>query len=166
MKKGMGSHQSARMLKDEWLTPPEIVRSLGLFDLDPCSPVKRPWDTALRHFTVNDDGLSLPWEGRVWLNPPYGKQTDKWMERMAGHERGTALIFARTETKTWCDFVWGKASAVLFLRDRLYFRHVDGSKAEHNAGAPSALVAYGEEDANLLEFSDIPGAYCRNWEVI
>lgn len=44
---GMGSHQSAAMLKDEWLTPPEIIKALGgpeSFDLDPCAPIKRPWD--------------------------------------------------------------------------------------------------------------------------
>lgn len=34
----LSSHQSARMKNDEWLTPPEIVRALGPFDLDPCSP--------------------------------------------------------------------------------------------------------------------------------
>lgn len=42
--KGMGSHQSAAMLKDEWLTPPEIIQALGgpeSFDLDPCAPINR-----------------------------------------------------------------------------------------------------------------------------
>ena len=59
--------------KDEWLTPPEIVKSLGEFDLDPCSPIERPWDTAKNHFTINDNGLIQNWFGRVWCNPPYGK---------------------------------------------------------------------------------------------
>lgn len=39
----MGGHQSAAMLKDEWLTPPHILRALGPFDLDTCAPVNRPW---------------------------------------------------------------------------------------------------------------------------
>jgi hypothetical protein len=38
--------------KDEWLTPPEIIKSLGEFDLDPCSPINRPWDTAKNHYTI------------------------------------------------------------------------------------------------------------------
>ena len=46
---------------DEWLTPPAIIAALGPFDLDPCSPIHRPWDTAKRHFTRLDDGLSMPW---------------------------------------------------------------------------------------------------------
>lgn len=66
----LSSHQSHRMQNDEWLTPPALLRALGQFDLDPCSPVVRPWDTAAQHYTVQDDGLSLPWAGRVWLNPP------------------------------------------------------------------------------------------------
>ena len=53
---GMGGHQSARMKNDEWLTPPAIIEKLGTFDLDPCSPIKRPWSTASNHFTVEDDG--------------------------------------------------------------------------------------------------------------
>lgn len=66
----MGGHQSQRMIKDEWLTPPSIIRSLGAFDMDPCSPLNRPWDTAENHYTIEDDGLSKPWTGRVWCNPP------------------------------------------------------------------------------------------------
>ena len=64
---GLSAHQSAKMKNDEWLTPPEILRALGTFDLDPCAPVVRPWKTAAKHYTAQDDGLTLPWEGRVLL---------------------------------------------------------------------------------------------------
>lgn len=57
--------------KNEWLTPPCLLRRLGPFDLDPCSPVNRPWDTARHHYTIEDDGLQQPWFGRVFCNPPY-----------------------------------------------------------------------------------------------
>ena len=147
----MGGHQSAAMLKDEWLTPPEVIRQLGDFDLDPCSPVNRPWPTAKAHYTMLDDGLKQPWHGRVWVNPPYGRETGRWLARLADHGRGTALIFARTETEMFFDEVWDKASGVLFLRGRLYFHHVDGTRAAANAGAPSVLVGYGVEDADMLQ---------------
>lgn len=156
---GMGGHQSARMLKDEWLTPPDLLASLGRFDLDPCSPIKRPWPTAAEHFTVLDDGLNRPWYGRVWLNPPYGRETAIWLDRLATHGRGTALIFARTETEMFFSQVWERAHALLFLRGRLHFHHVDGSRAAANAGAPSVLIAYGSEDAGILDESSIPGHY-------
>ena len=158
----MGSHQSAAMGRDEWLTPPEILRELGPFDLDPCAPSesRRPWETALRHFSIEDDGLKQCWgEGRVWLNPPYGRGTGQWLRRLASHGRGTALVFARTETADWHSAIWPLASAVLFLEGRLYFHDITGRRAVANAGAPSALVAYGSEDAGRLLASSLAGQF-------
>ncbi len=80
---GIGSHQSANMGKDEWLTPPDLLACLGEFDLDPCAPIVRPWDTAKDHYTIENNGLRVPWFGRVWCNPPYGKHTASWLYRMA-----------------------------------------------------------------------------------
>lgn len=155
---GMGSHQSAAMLKDEWLTPPHIIQALGSFDLDPCSPGdRRPWDTAAQHYGIHDNGLAQPWRGRVWLNPPYGRETEKWLARLADHGNGIALIFARTETAMFFSEVWEKADALLFLRGRLHFHHLDGTRAAANAGAPSVLVAYGESNVTALSTSGLPG---------
>lgn len=156
---GIGSHQSAAMLKDEWLTPPEILKALGGFELDPCAPINRPWNTADRHFTVLDNGLTLPWKGRVWCNPPYGQQTAHWLARCADHGNAIALIFARTETKMFFDHIWPKADALLFLEGRLHFHHVDGTRARDNAGGPSVLVAYGPNNAMALRECGLAGAY-------
>jgi hypothetical protein len=161
---GMGSHQSAAMLKDEWLTPPEIIDALGgsqSFDLDPCAPLNRPWDTAKEHYTIVDNGLLKPWHGRVWFNPPYGgpKIVGPWMWRMVEHGNGIALTFARTETALFFETVWKKATALLFLEGRLYFHHLDGTRAAANAGAPSVLIAYGQRDAEILRSCTIAGQY-------
>jgi hypothetical protein len=158
---GMGTHQSARAIKDEWLTPPEIIEKLGQFDLDPCSPINRPWSTAKTHYTINDDGLDLPWFGRVWCNPPYGLEAAKWLDKLASHGNGIALIFARTETQMFFDHVWAKAHAILFLKGRLYFHHVDGSRASANAGAPSVLIAYGKDNIDCLATNNIAGQFLR-----
>ena len=156
---GMGGHQSHKMGKDEWLTPPDITTELGPFDLDPCSPINRPWDTAIKHYTIGDDGLNKNWEGYVWCNPPYGKATGYWLEKLAKHGNGIALIFARTETVMFIDQVWNKASALLFIHGRLYFHHVDGSRADANSGAPSVLVSYGEEASRILKNCKIAGTF-------
>lgn len=156
---GIGSHQSARMKNDEWLTPPHVLRALGQFDLDPCAPVVRPWPMADRHYTAEDDGLAHPWAGRVWLNPPYGLEAASWLARLAAHGTGTALIFARTETAMFSEHVWSKAHALLFLRGRLHFHYVDGARAAVNGGAPSVLIAYGERDAEILKTCGLPGAF-------
>lgn len=157
----MGGHHSAIMGNDEWLTPPEILKALGPFDLDPCAPIERPWEMAAKHFTKLDSGLTKEWHGRVWCNPPYGLEAEKWLARLATHGHGVALIFARTETEMFFRCVWEAAHAVLFLRGRLYFHHVNGERAGANAGAPSVLVAYGEEEARRLEFCGIKGQYVR-----
>ena len=154
---GIGSHQSGRMKNDEWLTPPEIIKALGEFDLDPCAPVSRPWSTASFHYTKDDDGLKQGWVGRVWLNPPYGKQTAVWMKRLAEHGDGIALIFARTETKMFFEHVWSKADAIMFISGRIHFYYVDGSRSIENAGASSCLIAYGTENVAALEKSGIDG---------
>lgn len=161
--RAMGSHHSARMGKDEWLTPPSILQALGPFDLDPCAPISPPWRTASRQFSIQDDGLAQPWEGFVWLNPPYGAEASRWLDRLADHGDGIALIFARTETESFFRDVWKRASALLFIEGRLYFHHVSGERAHANSGAPSVLVGYGSEAARRLSTCSIPGAFVSGW---
>ncbi len=152
----LGNEQSVSGT-DVWLTPPYILEALGEFDLDPCSPVNRPWDTAKKHFTVEDDGLAQEWDGRVWCNPPYGPPMSKWLNRLAHHpDGGIALIFARTETKAFFDSVWDKADAILFLKGRLRFHKPDGSLGG-TAGSPSVLIAYGEQEVSVLQSCGIGG---------
>jgi len=146
--------------KDEWLTPPELIKALGKFDLDPCSPIKRPWNTAKHHYNINDNGLLMPWEGRVFCNPPYGNQAVKWLEKCALHDNAIALTFARTETRMFFSCVWEKATAILFIKVRIKFYHVTG-KQGNSAGAPSVLIAYGEENAEILKNCPIKGKFLR-----
>lgn len=157
--KGMSWDQPATKigLNDEWLTPPEILHALGPFDLDPCAPVNCPWEMAVKHYSIIDMGLMQPWKGRVWLNPPYGLEAAEWLARLAEHGDGIALIFARTETDMFRRYVWEKADGVFFFYGRLFFHHVDGRRAEANAGAPSCLVAYGQKNVEAIENSKLSG---------
>jgi hypothetical protein len=157
----MGSHQSAAMISDTWLTPPEIINALGEFDLDPCCPPVMPWRTAKYCYTEAHDGLAQPWSGRVWLNPPYSREAVKWLRKMADHGDGIALVFARTETSWFFETVWRAAHSILFLEGRIYFHRPDGRRADANAGAPSCLVAYGAKNTVALEQSNIAGRLVR-----
>lgn len=156
-RRAMGSHQSHRAGTTTWLTPPHILAALGDFDLDPCAAPG--WPTARHHYALPTDGLAEPWHGRVWLNPPYGLEAWTWLDRLAEHGQGTALIFARTETAGFVEQVWKKATALLFLHGRLHFHYPDGTRAKANSGAPSVLVAYGKQDSNLLRACDLEGTY-------
>lgn len=151
---GMGGHHSNQPQTVEWLTPPEILLALGgadSFDLDPATPDVQPWPTAKARYTRADNGLIKPWFGRVYLNPPYtAAEIGLWLARMAEHDQGTALIFARTETDAFFRHVWDQASGLLFLRGRLNFHYPDGTRAKANSGAPTVLCAYGADDTDIL----------------
>jgi hypothetical protein len=141
---------------NSWLTPPAIVKALGHFDLDPCTPPVMPWELTPHRYTEADDGLRQPWHGRCFLNPPYGVHTFKWLARLADHKRGIALIFARTETEGFQNEVFGKAHSLLFKKGRIRFHREDGSLAG-TPGAPSVFVSYSEEDTAILAASGIAG---------
>jgi hypothetical protein len=161
----MSGHQSAKMKSDIYLTPPEWIRLLGPFHMDPCTPHDMPWRTANVMLTKTHDGLKLPWEGRVWLNPPFGQVAARWLRKMALHGNGIALIPARTETAMFYESVWGKADAVCFVRGRPHFHANEDTTVHHNgkeipvargepypfnSGAPITLVAYGAMNGAAL----------------
>ena len=146
-----------------WLTPPEIIDALGPFDLDPCCPPTMPWRTAAQMVHWPNDGLKVDWTGkRVWCNPPYGRDAVPFLRKMAENKTGGGilLIFARTDTSAWQDYIFPYASGVLFLRGRLRFHRPDGTQGE-TATAPSALVAYLDRDFMRLRESWLRGAFLR-----
>lgn len=112
-------------------------------------------------WTREDGALRREWTGRVWLNPPFGPKPTvlAFMRRMAQHNNGTALLFARTETELFFETVWYSAAAVLFLKSRPHFHHQDGRRAQANSGAPVVLVAYGAKDSDILSKCRIDGKF-------
>lgn len=135
---------------DSWITPRELIDALGPFDLDPCECDTQPWPCAKRSYRIADDGLSQPWKGFVWCNPPYGAAIGQWLKRMAEHNNGIALLFARTDTRAFRDHVFPHASCLLFLSGRLHFHYPNGDRAAGNCGGPLVLIAYGERAAKRL----------------
>lgn len=155
------SHQRpVRGATDVWLTPPNIIEALGPFDLDPCAAVNQPWPTARLQFTVEDDGLSYDWArlGFAWVNPPFGPDAEKWLQRLADHGNGIGLVPARTETRWFVSTIWDRADAVLFLHGRPHFHYPDGRRGAANSGAPICLVAYGVEAVDRLRNCALPGS--------
>jgi hypothetical protein len=166
-----GNQHGGETGTDECLTPPHILHALDTansFDLDPCASVVRPWPMARHHFTVEDNGLVKPWFGRVWMNPPYS-ELHKWTRRLAEHGDGIALAYCRTETGAFFPWVWDYAHGLFFIKGRLTFYQTNGKpmvqKKGKNAGkpatagAPSALIAYGVECADILARCGLEGKY-------
>lgn len=138
----------------EWYTPKYIIDALGPFDMDPCSPVVRPFDTAKIHYTTADNGLMQEWSGLVWCNPPYGKEMKHWVQKCADHGNAIVLIFARTETPVFKNIIFRRASAICFVDHRIRFIAQNCGRSS-NAGAPSVLVSFGEEAKQRLMRSQL-----------
>lgn len=112
---------------DHWETPAPVVEALeaefGRFDLDPCC--RQESAKAPRYYTPEADGLTNPWVGRVFLNPPYSKPAP-WLEKaIAETSSGAAqlviaLLPASTDTRWFHDLVKGYAE-VRFLKGRIKF---------------------------------------------
>lgn len=131
--------------KMDWETPPEFFEALNFicdFTLDVCAS---PENTKTWNFyTEQDDGLVQPWNGRCWMNPPYGKEIGKWLskarEEVSGNpdcEFVVCLVPARVDTAWWHDNVMRSATLVLLLRGRLTF-----VSASQPAPFPVAIVIF------------------------
>lgn len=137
--------------KDISLTPLHLIKALGEFDVDCCGVQIHP--TARRIISLPEDGLTTPWEGRVWCNPPYS-DPKPWMQRMRAHGSGVALVLASTGTGWFQDYCF-TASGVFFLNSRPKFTRLDGSRFQIMRDC--ALIAFSEKDRRLMEFAYMCG---------
>ena len=129
--------------KDDWTTPIDLFKkwdNVFCFNLDAASSD----DNALckRHFTKADDGLAQSWGGcRVWLNPPYGREIGKWVEKAYTEAQKpntsvVCLLPARTDTQWFHDYC--TRGRITFLRGRLKF-----GDCKNSAPFPSMIVVFG-----------------------
>lgn len=126
----------------EWGTPPEVFDPLNEefhFTLDVCATPGR--EKVARYFSPEQDGLPQVWQGVCWMNPPYGREIAKWVQK-AYESRAVvvALLPVRSDTKWWHDYVLGKAE-VRFMRGRVKFINAEG-KRESAAPFPTAIVIW------------------------
>ena len=131
----------------EWETPLDFYNILNdefHFTLDPCCTDENA--KCKKYYTKEQDGLKQDWTGEtVYCNPPYGREMPKWIKKCYEHYiggGGTAvmLIPARTDTKAFHDYIYGKAE-IRFVRGRLHF---GGSK--NSAPFPSMVVIFRGEN--------------------
>lgn len=170
VRKDFYSHTGNSSTGMNWQTPIKLLEAIyeafGIIDLDPCSPTTNRASAPVKasvHYTEADDGLSLPWHGTVFLNPPYGRGLAAWVakakaEVLCGNARTVvALVPARTDTRYWHEHVAGSAT-VFFLRGRLRFGAADAA-----APFPSALALWGAaaHQVTALEKS-LPDAWVVN----
>jgi hypothetical protein len=157
----LGSHQTTVGKSQSWITPKFIIDDLGPFDLDPCESDLQPWPCA--DLGYKRGGLGRPWNGFVWLNPPFHRyEVAQWIGKLAAHNNGIALVHARTEAE-WFEPIWRCASTIGFLTERLHFHYPDGRRAKANSGAPAVLAAFGLDATMRLAESKIPMVLVTKW---
>lgn len=147
----------------EWYTPPEIIRSLGRFDLDPATSeaAMKINNSAASFFTKEYDGLKQDWFGRVWVNPPYkNPYLGLFIKKLSQHNNGIALVYNRCDSAWFQDYVLDKADSILFLRKRISFIRPDGTKGDR-PGAGSVLIAYGKHNTESLSNCGLEGKLVR-----
>lgn len=131
---------------DEWATPQELFDALDAefhFTLDPCSTDQNA--KCAKHYTKAQDGLAQDWTGEtVWCNPPYGRGVEKWIRKCYEHFMGggtaVMLLPARTDTKVFHEYIYGKAE-IRFIRGRVKF-----GNSKYNAPFPSMIVIYRHQE--------------------
>lgn len=145
-------HFSSKNL--DWETPPDLFSIWNdefHFVLDVCATADTKKCANYYGPDHSDlskrDGLQQCWTddaqgGFAWMNPPYGREIPKWIEKayLEAIEgcKIVCLVPARTDTKWFHEYVLNGPSAQLeFLRGRIKF-----VGAQHSAPFPSMLVVY------------------------
>lgn len=127
---------------DLWSTPQDFFDKLNdefHFDLDACAIPENA--KCERFYSPEQDGLSQPWTGNVWCNPPYGKDIAKWIAKAQDEIQRNAnvivlLVHARTDTRWFHEYLYNKPNVELrFVKGRIKF-----GGAKYNAPFPSMIA--------------------------
>ncbi len=150
--------------EDEWYTPKKYLDAaravMGDIDLDPASNCKaNKFVQAKLFYTKKQDGLSLPWKGRVFLNPPYKQPlvaafTKKLVDEYVVGNVKQAILLTNNSTDTkWWHYAAGIACAVCFTSGRISFYR----DKEYNAPTNGQVFLYygGNADKFCNEFDQV-----------
>ena len=132
---------------NDYYTPAWIFEKLNTkFDLDVCAPIGGTGLVpAARHYSLVDDGLVSPWEGVVWMNPPFSAPTP-WIDKFIEHGNGICLV-AMSRSKAFIR-LWNQADSLVALPNNLSFVLPDGKKK--GIFMPCILAAMGDENVRAL----------------
>lgn len=82
----------------------------------------------------------------------------QFVEKLAEHGNGIALLFNRCDSNKFQDIIFTKATGMMFLRNRIKFFRPDGTRGD-SPGCGSVLIAFGRENAEILRNCSLQGKY-------
>lgn len=139
---------------DMWETPTYLFNYLNNkynFTLDVCATSENA--KCENYYTESDNALNKEWSGTCWMNPPYGRQIGRWLQKAYESAINTTtvvcLIPARTDTKYFHE-VCMKADEICFIKGRLKF-----GTSTNSAPFPSAIVIFKEHNKDIPTFSTL-----------
>lgn len=154
---------------DEWYTPPEYIEMareiMGGIDIDPAtSQTAQAWVRASTWYTIKDDGLARPWQGRLWLNPPYGAQIGQWTQKAAAaHDSGRVsagmLLVRPAPGSAWYQELAGRYASCILHR-RIRFIDANG-KAQASPVHGNVFFYMGQEIDRFREVFSTIGVVTR-----
>ena len=158
-------HVSNNSVENEWYTPPDFIerarRTMGGIDLDPAScDEAQKLVKAKRFYTMADDGLTKKWKGRVWMNPPYSKDTcpkftAKLLEHAAAGDISQACVLVNNATETaWMQPLLWSCAAACFISGRIKFLDKTGQPANSPLQGQAILYFGPNVEMFASEFMD------------
>jgi hypothetical protein len=156
----MALHEQSVGATDEWYTPGYVFEAMGdtWFDLDPAHPDRLglPVDDHC-HSHLAREGLTQPWSGFVWLNPPFGTRNGivPWLEKFFEHGHGVALTPDRTSAPWWQTYA-PRSDAILFVSPKIRFIGADGEPGRSPAQG-TCLLGAGSRAVEALERASAAG---------
>ena len=129
---------------DNWSTPQDFFDKLNdefHFTLDVCADENN--HKCEHYYTKEIDGLSRPWVGTVWCNPPYGRKIGEWVRQayLSSHIGSATVVMllpARTDTRWFHEYIYNKSNTeIRFIKGRLKF-----GGCKNSAPFPSMVVIF------------------------
>ena len=143
-------------ISQEWETPKKLFSFLnGVFNFNVDLACSRENKKLSQGFTKQEDSLEQEWTGRGWLNPPYGREIDRWIDKAyTSVNKGKAeliacLIPAATETQCWFNFCW-KSRYIVFFKGRIRFE-INGEKSKNSQTKGTALVVFSKKEIPQID---------------
>jgi hypothetical protein len=170
-KKALGQKWTALLESEspDWWTPEKYIKAIkevmGEIDLDPASCVEaNKIVKAKRYYSPKENGLLQPWEGRIFLNPPYGELTKEFAEKFfndyeSSFHEGIVLVNSRATDADWFQPFFN--GVICFTDHRIDFNSPNEKNTSSTHG--SCFIYFGPNERKFADVFSQFGNVVKRW---